>query len=311
MPLFAGATLTIMGTDSILALIPLAPAVAGLLHSLCNLKFVEEEAQQMLWRLAQLGALCFIVSLTLTILLIPRIKVYTLRAGLFGKDLGKQGTTLADVKVPESLGLVSGVVYLVILIFALVPMSQYLPERVLDLNSALISISIMLFLGFTDDVLDWPWRYKLLLPTIATLPLLTAYSGSTSIVVPTFMRAWLMEGESLTLLGEFVTKFPSVVVDTNAGGAIVNLGLFYLLYMSFLSVFTTNAINIYAGINGLEAGQSYIIGCFVLLHNLIEISNNSLSKEHHFFSAILIIPFLGGERAKRGVCVCGRRAKLT
>lgn len=300
-----------MGTDSILALIPLAPAVAGLLHSLCNLKFVEEEAQQMLWRLAQLGALCFIVSLTLTILLIPRIKVYTLRAGLFGKDLGKQGTTLADVKVPESLGLVSGVVYLVILIFALVPMSQYLPERVLDLNSALISISIMLFLGFTDDVLDWPWRYKLLLPTIATLPLLTAYSGSTSIVVPTFMRAWLMEGESLTLLGEFVTKFPSVVVDTNAGGAIVNLGLFYLLYMSFLSVFTTNAINIYAGINGLEAGQSYIIGCFVLLHNLIEISNNSLSKEHHFFSAILIIPFLGGERAKRGVCVCGRRAKLT
>lgn len=42
----------------------------------------------------------------------------------------------------------------------------------------------MIFLGFADDVVDLPWRYKLILPTIATLPLLVAYSGSTWIAVP-------------------------------------------------------------------------------------------------------------------------------
>lgn len=37
----------------------------------------------------------------------------------------------------------------------------------------------MLFLGFVDDVLDIPWRVKLVLPCIAALPLLIAYRGST------------------------------------------------------------------------------------------------------------------------------------
>jgi len=52
---------------------------------------------------------------------------------------------------------------------------------------ALLSICCMIFLGFTDDVLDLRWRYKLLLPTLASLPLLMVYfvnGGSTTIVVP-------------------------------------------------------------------------------------------------------------------------------
>ncbi|CAN0307620.1 unnamed protein product, partial [Scytosiphon promiscuus] len=56
--------------------------------------------------------------------------------------------------------------------------------KMVDYLSALLSICFMTFLGFTDDVLDLPWRYKLLLPTVATLPLLCAYDGSTSVVVP-------------------------------------------------------------------------------------------------------------------------------
>jgi len=39
--------------------------------------------------------------------------------------------------------------------------------------------------------------------------------------------------------------------------------------MGSLAVFCTNAINIYAGINGLEVGQSIIIGCSIALHNVI------------------------------------------
>lgn len=54
----------------------------------------------------------------------------------------------------------------------------------MEYNAALHSIGFMIFLGFVDDVVDLPWRYKLILPTIASLPLVVAYSGSTYIAVP-------------------------------------------------------------------------------------------------------------------------------
>lgn len=51
--------------------------------------------------------------------------------------------------------------------------------RLVDYNAALATICFMLFLGFADDVLDIPWRVKLILPCLASLPLLIAYSGGT------------------------------------------------------------------------------------------------------------------------------------
>jgi len=149
----------------------------------------------------------------------------------------------------------------------------------------------MLFLGFTDDVLDWPWRYKLLLPSVATLPLLCCYNGSTSIVIPLQLRTLLMKEGILTNFGQLMCLV--VTVDQNANGAIVNLGIIYYVYMGMLAVFCTNAINIYAGINGLEAGQSFIIGCAVLFHNMIEIRANSQSQENHLFSAMIMLSFVG------------------
>ena len=50
----------------------------------------------------------------------------------------------------------------------------------------------MILLGFADDVLDLRWRHKLLLPTIASLPLLMVYYvnfNSTTIVLPTFVQS--------------------------------------------------------------------------------------------------------------------------
>ena len=86
----------------------------------------------------------------------------------------------------------------------------------------------MIFLGFADDVLDLKWRDKLLLPTIASLPLLMVYFAtfnSTVIIVPQPLRAIL--------------------------GYSLDLGILYYVYMGMLAVFCTNAINIYAGINGI------------------------------------------------------------
>jgi len=236
--------------------------------------------------------------------LIPNIAQYTLRKGISGKDLGKRGTPLADKQVPEALGIVTGTVFLVCLIFCLVGYTTSNPTKMLDVNAALLSICFMVFLGFTDDVLDWPWRYKLILPTVASLPLLCSYSGSTSVVVPVPLRLLLWQKGSFTWFGNLLNWL--VIIDANAEGAVVETGMFYMVYMGMLAVFCTNAINIYAGINGLEAGQSFVIGCAVLIHNLVEIrachyndqyhqhdGENAQLCHNHLFSVMLMLSFVG------------------
>ena len=109
----------------------------------------------------------------------------------------------------------------------------------------------MIFLGFADDVLDLKWRDKLFLPTIASLPLLMVYFAtfnSTTIIVPHPFRPYF--------------------------GYDLNLGVLYYVYMGMLAVFCTNAINIYAGINGIEVGQSIVIAFSVLISNIIEYDGN-------------------------------------
>ena len=64
-------------------------------------------------------------------------------------------------------------------------------------TAGILSICFIIFLGFLDDVLDLPWRYKILLPNIATLPLIVAYSGVTHVVVPIMLRPYF--GDNIDL----------------------------------------------------------------------------------------------------------------
>jgi UDP-N-acetylglucosamine--dolichyl-phosphate N-acetylglucosaminephosphotransferase len=133
---------------------------------------------------------------------------------------------------------------------------------------------MVVLLGFVDDVIDLKWRHKVIVPTVASFPLLVAYKGLTSVVVPKILRG---------ILGNYI-----------------NLGILYYIYMGNISIFCTNAINIYAGINGLEVGQSFIIGCFIIIHNIIEITSNgkldtqesSEIVQYHMYSLTIMIPFL-------------------
>ena len=107
----------------------------------------------------------------------------------------------------------------------------------------------MLMLGFVDDVLDLPWRVKLVTPTIGALPLLAAYSGATAVGIP------------IPIVNYF-----------NLQDTYIELGPLYYLYMAALVLFCTNAINILAGVNGLEVGQSYIIGVAILTFNIMRMA---------------------------------------
>ncbi|XP_066154332.1 UDP-N-acetylglucosamine--dolichyl-phosphate N-acetylglucosaminephosphotransferase [Euwallacea fornicatus] len=207
--------------------------------------------------------------------IIPRLKSKFIKANLFGIDMSK---TTSD-KIPESLGVVSGFIFLVVLVlFIPVAFGHSLLEKTFPYDEyvkyivALLSISCMLLLGFADDVLDVPWRQKLLLPTIASLPLLMVYYVSfntTTIIVPKPFREWL--------------------------GTSVDIGIIYYIYMGMLAVFCTNAINILAGVNGLEVGQSIVIAISIAIFNVIELTG-PLRKAHQF-SLYFMLPYIGTSMA--------------
>ena len=50
-------------------------------------------------------------------------------------------------------------------------------------------------------------------------------------------------------------------------------------------MFASNSINILAGVNGLEAGQTFIIACAVLLHNLLQARVVSACSDYNFLCA--------------------------
>jgi len=230
------------------------------------------------------------VGYILTVNLIPYCQNYVRKRGIFGKDLCKKGTPAGEKDIPEAMGVVPGLVFLVCMTICEMFYASS-REQLVDYNSALLSVCFMMFLGFLDDMLDLPWRIKLFLPSFASLPLLVTYDGSTWVTVPRFLRSLLcMEGgKGLTILGELINIVFSVDSER---GAIIELGVAYMVYMGLLAVFCTNAINIYAGINGLEAGQSFVIGCALLLFNMIEISLGHHSGTERVFAVMILFPFL-------------------
>ena len=212
-----------------------------------------------------------ILGFIITYLMIPVFKEMTLKAGLFGVDINK----CVDPKdekdpnrkiIPESLGIVPGFVFLGVSIISQIFMNLTIIQQ-LEYNAALLSICFMILLGFSDDVLDLRWRYKLVLPLVASLPLVFAYGGATNVV------------------------FPKIISDI-IGIKNLELGIFFKIFISLLAIFCTNSINILAGINGLEVGQSLIIGATIILFNLIEIISHQQEKLfENVFSLSIIMPF--------------------
>ena len=80
-------------------------------------------------------------------------------------------------------------------------------------------------------------------------------------------------------------------------GELVDLGGFYYLYMAAVSIFCPNCINILAGINGIEVGQSLVIAFLLVLNDMLYLSPKlhqpHPAAESHLFSVYLLLPFIG------------------
>lgn len=79
-------------------------------------------------------------------------------------------------------------------------------------------------------------------------------------------------------------------------GDAIDLGVFFYAFLLILAVFSTHAINIYAGVNGLEVGQAVVIAGSVLLLNIIQLhripDQYKNYRDSHVQSIFLIVPFL-------------------
>ncbi|KAI8347216.1 glycosyl transferase family 4-domain-containing protein [Choanephora cucurbitarum] len=217
---------------------------------------------------------------------LPKLRDTFIKANLSGRDLLKADKPL----IPETMGLPAAIIYLITL-FLFIPfpfinwfegaslVHEDQPEldtfpysKLGEILAAILAIQSMILLGFADDVLDVRWRYKIWFPVIAGIPLMIFYytnMGVTYVVLPLQLRPYL--------------------------GDLVDLGPLYYVYMGMLIIFCTHSINILAGINGIEAGQSLIIGLSVIINDLLYVFGNPdrASAEVHLFSLYFMIPFVG------------------
>ena len=188
----------------LLALLPLAASLTAL--SIC----LPPDLRPLALRSCGIGLGAYLTTIHLVPVIskkIPRSK--------FGCDLlkrpARQKIENKDKTIPESLGLVSGVVF----VLALVISDAIEADHVVDahtLAAATLAIALAILLGFADDVLDLEWRYKYALPPLMALPLLAAYSGGTVIRPPVLVRRYLTE----TKLGDVADKLLGLV-----GGSVV------------------------------------------------------------------------------------------
>ena len=226
------------------------------------------------------------LAASLSLWAIPKAANAFVAKGRFGIDLNKPTTArnkngtikrpVKGVKVPEPMGVVPAAMC-VLCITLFLPFA-FDPEQkdgghFLQLVAALLSITCATFVGFADDVFDVQGRYRLALSFASTLPLLLVYQvhiGRTAVVLPWPLQSWF---------------------DT----ATVDLGLIYYAILAFQSVFATMAINVYAGVNGLESGQSVILGLSIVVFNLVNL--NRLPEDwdefrgNQLFSLYIALPF--------------------
>lgn len=181
--------------------------------------------------------------------------------------------------------------------------------------SAIICLQGTIFLGLFDDLFDIRWRHKFFLPAVASLPLLIVYYvdfSVTSVVVPKFITTQIPYGDILVeIINYFVRlgnhgvtyitglSFRSLSTDyvvPKNEPKLLDLGVFYYCYMSAISIFCPNSINILAGINGLEVGQSLVLSAIFLINDmcyLLSPHTDGAAYDSHVFSAIFLIPFCG------------------
>ncbi|GCB18726.1 UDP-N-acetylglucosamine--dolichyl-phosphate N-acetylglucosaminephosphotransferase [Aspergillus awamori] len=223
-----------------------------------------------------------------------------LKAGLKGRDMAKPRRP----EIPETMGAVCAIVYLLALIF-FIPFAFYKDivaatsgggnrDVVIEVEhvetgrmlhrfphgklasylSGLLSLQCIVILGIGDDLLDIRWRHKVLIPAFGAIPMLIVYFvdfGVTQVVVPVPLQPYL--------------------------GSTIDLGWLYYAYMAAVAIFCPNSINMLAGINGVEVAQSLVIAVLLIANDVLYLAPITPyphpATDSHLFSLYFLLPFVG------------------
>jgi len=194
----------------------------------------------------------FMISLVACLLLLPPYIKKAKQVGITGLDIHKPGSPA----IAECGGVILILAYLLGLFFFIPFIDEALNEEIIGTAATVLLAS---FIGFIDDIYTTRWRIKVLTPLLGGAPLAVMRLGRTTMSTP----LGLIDFAALGLLG---------------------LVFFYVVILPFAVTASANAVNMFAGLNGQEAGSTAIMALALLFLTV------RLEKPIGY---IILVPFLG------------------
>jgi UDP-N-acetylglucosamine--dolichyl-phosphate N-acetylglucosaminephosphotransferase len=173
-----------------------------------------------------------VVSLVCALLVMPTVIQMLKEKGIVGIDVHKPDKP----EVPKGGGFVF-LFAIVTGLLVIIGLTTFLEASVVNpgLLAALVSILMAGMIGLLDDMLDFSNRTKILLPMLASIPLIAMNVGTTTMSIP--------------------------FVGT------LDLGIVYpLIVIPLMVTFIIDSTNMYGGMNGLESGLTAVNASAVVLY---------------------------------------------
>lgn len=173
---------------------------------------------------------CLVVGFFVTLFMTPLWIRAARRVGLLGKDMNKFHKP--EVAEMGGIAVVAGFLAGVFVYIGLITFFFRAPDNLISILAAISTVLIVTIIGMLDDILGWKrglkQHQKILLTIPVAIPLMAVNAGESITYVP--------------LLG------------------MVDLGMIYpLLIIPVGIIGASNAFNLLAGYNGLEAGMGALI----------------------------------------------------
>jgi UDP-N-acetylglucosamine--dolichyl-phosphate N-acetylglucosaminephosphotransferase len=176
-----------------------------------------------------------LAAFVVVVLFIPTAIKMLREAGMVGIDVHKP----EKPEIPKGGGFIVlfGIVFGLLVIIGITTFQEQ-AEVHEGLLAALVSILMAGLIGLFDDTFDFRNRTKIVLPLVASIPMVAISVGTPTITIP--------------------------FIGT------INFGPFYaLLIVPLMMTFIVDSTNMYGGMNGLEAGLSGINSSAIILYVLL------------------------------------------
>ncbi|MCJ7817364.1 MAG: hypothetical protein MUP60_00805 [Candidatus Thorarchaeota archaeon] len=201
-----------------------------------------------------------LVSFVVVVLFIPNAIKMLKEKRITGTDMHKPEKP--DIPKGGGFVLLFAIAFALLVVVGLTTFQTFSVEMV-GLFAALVSILLAGMIGLLDDQLDFSNRAKVILPMIATIPMIAVSIGTPTMNIP--------------------------FIGT------VNFGIAYaLIIVPLMMTFIIDSTNMYGGMNGLEVGLSAVNASGLVLYViLIPIMQGSLILSEQLQAGIVAAALLG------------------